>query len=303
MNALGSELTEYLAVRRALGYQLAETERQLNAFVAHLDENGIDIVTVDAAVAWATATPRGGPGFRRLTMVRGFARYLQALDPIHQVPPTGMLPARAARRVPHLYSGADIAALMAAASELDPPGWAATVHTMIGLFWATGMRPSEVLRLNIADFDLDAGSITVWHSKFNKSRLVPLHPTTSAALARYRDGVDTTTATALFVGVDGQRVRYQRLNAAFVALVDEAGIRTTDGRRPKGLYDVRHSFAVRTVTGWYRDGLDVQAMLPRLSTYMGHVEPASTYWYLSAAPELMALAADRLEANTTGASR
>ena len=299
MSALGSALAEYLAVRRALGYQLRETERQLTKFVTHLDQLGIDTVTVSVAVAWATATPRGGPGAQRLAIVRGFVRYLQALDPAHEIPPTGLLPTRTARSIPHLYSEHDIAGLMAAATELDPPTWAAAVRTMIGLLWATGMRVGEVLRLNVADFDIDASSVTVWHSKFNKSRLVPLASSTTDALCRYREG---KRSTAMFVTPKRQRVAYQPFNRAFGALLDQVAIRTTDGRRPR-VYDLRHSFAVRTLTGWYRDGLDVQAMLPHLSTYMGHVEPASTYWYLSAAPELMALAAERLDRHTEGSNQ
>lgn len=232
-------------------------------------------------------------------MVRGFARYLQAIDPAHEVPPTGLLPVRTARPVPHLYSDVDITMLMDAARVLNPASWGATVETIIGLLWATGMRIGEVLRLNTADVDPDTGVLTVWLSKFGKSRLVPLAPSTIAALNRYRDRLPATTDPAMFVTPAGRRVGYQRFNAAFGDLLDSAGITTADGRRPRA-HDLRHSFAVRTLLGWYRDGADVQALLPRLSTYLGHVEPASTYWYLSAAPELMALAAERLDHHSEG---
>jgi integrase/recombinase XerD len=297
VTALASALADYLAVRRAVGYRLEADGRQLAAFVAHLDAGGIDTVTVTTAVEWAAATPQGGNGFRRLTTIRGFARYLQALDPAHEVPPPGLLPARTTRPVPHLYSEADIAVLMAAARVLQPTSWAATLETIIGLLWTTGMRIGEVLRLNTADLDPDTGVLTVWLSKFGKSRLVPLTPSTISALSAYRERVPTTfpvTVPAMFVTPRAQRVAYPRFNLAFANLLDTTGITAAAGRRPRA-HDLRHSFAVRTLLGWYRDGADVQAMLPRLSTYLGHVEPSSTYWYLSAAPELTALAAERLE--------
>lgn len=135
MTALASALVDYLAVRRAVGYKLTADAKVLAGFVAHLDSNAIDTVTVAAAVEWATSTPRGGSGVARLTTIRGFARYLQALDPAHQVPPTRLLPRRKARPVPHLYSDADIAALMNAARALKP-SQAATFETIIGMLWS-----------------------------------------------------------------------------------------------------------------------------------------------------------------------
>jgi integrase len=234
-------------------------------------------------------------GYRRLRAIRGFARYLQALDPAHEVPPTSLLPVRTARPVPHLYSKADITTLMQAARALPAPLWGPTMETIIGLLWATGLRVGEALRLDVDDLDAERGVLTVWLSKFNKSRLVPVAPSTVAALERYRRQLPAGLATpALFIGPDCQRATYARFNRFFVRLVDATGITAGAGRRPRA-HDLRHSFAVRTLVGWYRDGADVAALLPRLSTYLGHVEPASTYWYLSAAPELMTLAALRLE--------
>ena len=303
MTALGSALADYLAVRRAVGYRLVEDGRQLKAFVAHLDARGIDTVTVAVAVDWAAATPRGGEGSRRLIAVRGFARYLQAIDPVHEVPPTRLLPARTGRPVPFLDSDEHVATMMTAARTLSPPVWGATVEVIIGLLWATGMRIGEVLRLDVDNFDPDTQVLTVRLAKFGKSRLVPITPSTTEALREYRSAVPATvTDSAVFVNPAGHRVGYPRFNLAFGSLLDGAGITTPDGRRPRA-HDFRHSFAVRTLTGWYRDDLDVHALLPRLSTYLGHVEPSSTYWYLSAAPELMALAAERLETHTNGERR
>lgn len=297
VNALSSAAADYLAVRRALGYKLIEDERLLDSFVAYLEDREITIVTVAAAVDWAVGSARSGNGVGRLTTVRGFARYLQALDPAHQVPPTGILPQRQGRLVPHLFADSEITALMDAARRLSPPLKAATVETVIGLLAVSGMRVGEILRCNTADVDWDTGVLTVWLSKFNKSRHVPVTASTLAALTRYRHQRDDHLGTAdthpLFVSPNGQRLTYHVFARAFHELADTTGITARSGRAR--IYDLRHGFAVRTVLGWYRDGADVQALLPRLSTYLGHVSPASTYWYLHAAPELMAMAAKRLD--------
>ncbi|MEO7398943.1 MAG: tyrosine-type recombinase/integrase, partial [Ilumatobacteraceae bacterium] len=251
--------------------------------------------TVSGAVVWAGTAPAASTAADRLAAIHGFARYLQALDPHHEVPPRDLLRAATTRPIPHLYSDTDITTVMAAARTLQPGVWAATMETIVGLLWAAGMRIGEVLRLNVDDLDRDSGVLTVWLSKFGKSRLVPLSPSTCAALDRYRHTIDAAVATnAMFVTADGTRAGYRKFNIDFAHLLDSTGITTAAGKRPRA-HDLRHSFAVRTLLGWYRDGADVQALLPRLSTYLGHVEPASTYWYLSAAPELMALAAERLE--------
>lgn len=297
MSALALAMGDYLGVRRALGYKLEDVGRTLGGFVAHLDALGAESVTVAMALAWATDTGTGGGVARRLGHIRGFAFYLQALDPANEVPPVGLVPGRSRRAVPHLYSDADIAALMAEARRLRPPLRAATTETVIGLLAVSGMRIGEVLALNTVDVDWDTGVLTVWLAKFNKSRHVPLTPTTADALADYRHArqrlAPEVSNPALFVTSRGRRVGYCRFRATFVGLLGAAGIASAGGH-PR-VHDFRHSFAVRTLLGWYRDGADVHALLPQLSTYLGHVNPASTYWYLSAAPELMALAAERLE--------
>lgn len=295
MSGLAAVAVDYLAVRRAVGYHLAGADRLLFGFVADLEAHGGERITVAHAVAWAAATARGGSGAERLTVVRGFARYAQAVDAANEVPPAGMIPNRTARRVPHLYSDADVNNLMAAARGLDPPLRAATTETVIGLLWVSGMRISEVLKLNVADVDMATGVATVWLSKFNKSRHVPLAASTSDALTGYLDirrrhAPDTN---ALFVTAAGNRLGYPAFNTTFHQLIDTVGVSPVSARPT--IHDFRHSFAVRTVLGWYRDDVDVQALLPRLSTYLGHVAPSSTYWYLSASPQLMAIVADRLD--------
>lgn len=296
MSALASALADYLGVRRALGYKLEGSGRTLARFVAHLDAHGVDTVTVSLALDWATEAARGGGVAARLAHIRGFARYLQALDPTHEVPPAGLVAGQRRRAVPHLYTDAETEALMAGARRLDPELRAATTEAVIGLLATTGMRVGEVLALNLGDVDWDTGVVTVWLAKFNKARHVPVAPSTLAALADYRHTrrrlAPAPSSPALFLTPRGNRLGRQSFAAAFAGLADATGLFTPTGR-PR-IHDFRHSFAVRTLLGWYQCGADVHALLPRLSTYLGHVNPAATYWYLSAAPELLALAAERV---------
>ena len=299
LSPLGVALTDYLAVRRAMGYKLESHGRVLTDFVAHLDATGASLVTTAEAAAWSTT--RGGGAGMRLRCIRGFALYLQALDPRHEVPPVGLIPITSRRATPHLYSEADIAGLMAAARQLVPSLRAAATEMVIGVLAVTGMRIGEVLALDLDDIDWDTGVITIRLAKFNKTRHVPVSPSTLAALADYRHthrptapGIDATKA--LFVSATGQRFAYSAFADAFHRLGRTTGLcaNTATGRRPR-IHDFRHGFAVATLLDWSRDGADIHALLPRLSTYLGHRDPASTYWYLSATPELMALTAARLE--------
>lgn len=289
---------DYLRVRRTLGYKLDGADETLRRFIAHVDLLDPPTVTIGACLDWVMTQGRDGRGVGaagRLTVIRCFARYLHALDPAHQVPPTRLIAQNTSRPTPRLFNETEITALMTAARQLKPVRWADTVEVVIGVLWVTGMRVGEVLRLNVGDINFDTGEATVLLAKFGKTRLVPLDPTTIAVLQAYRKRVRVTTAAApMFIGRDRQRLEYSRFKAAFNQLTETVGLTGTGGRRPR-LHDVRHSFAVRTVLGWYQTGQDVHALLPRLSTYMGHVEPASTYWYLSAAPELMAILAARID--------
>jgi integrase/recombinase XerD len=296
MSALGDVLDEYLALRRAVGFTLVWPGRILSDFVAFVDARGESTITVTAALEWAAGCSSAA---RALEAVRVFARYVEAIDPATEVPDVALLPRRTVRPTPYLYSEPEVAALMAAARALEPELWAATCETVVGLLWATGLRIGEVLRLDRSDVSLEEGLVTVWHSKFKKSRHVALAPSAAEALARY-DGLRNQriacgNTEAFFVTKTGRRLNYPSIYNEFVALLRQVGIPAQAGRPRPRLHDLRHSFAVRTLLGWYRSGEDVGALLPRLSTYLGHIEPATTYWYLSAAPELMALAAERLE--------
>jgi integrase len=198
-----------------------------------------------------------------------------------------------------LYSESDIAKLMQAARLLRPPLRAATYETLIGVLACTGLRVSEAIRLDCGDVDCENGVLIIRASKFGKSRAVALHPSTMAALQRYqrlRNEVERQTLTpSLFVNTRHARLCYRTVNHTYVGLMNQAEI-TPPAAGHVRLHDLRHTFVVRTVLEWHRAGVDVQAKLPVLSTYVGHVDPKSTYWYLSAAPELLALAASRVEA-------
>ena len=300
MSELRASLDEYLRLRRSLGYKLERSGRVLADFVDFLDGTGATHISVEAAVAWAIQAPGAQSSWRagRLGMARCFARYLQAIDPRHEVPPTGLIPRRQGRPTPYLFSEADIAAVMAAARRLRAPLRRSTIETLIGTLAVTGLRVGEAIRLDRGDLEIDAGVLVVRNSKGGKSRHVPLAPSTLAALAAYRAHRDQLfpDAHSFFVSTTGTRLRPGNLATVFTELASQAGLEPRAGGRRPRLGGLRHSFAVRTLLGFYTSGADVAAMLPVLSTYMGHVSPVSTYWYLSAAPELLAAAAQRVEA-------
>jgi integrase/recombinase XerD len=301
VSALAERLADYLALRRAVGFKLERQGRLLPQFVAYLDEIGAETITVESALAWAVNPGASQPGRvrERVSMVRSFARYLQAFDPAAQVPPTNLVAAQR-RPVPYLFTEAEIAALLgAAAATLRSPLRAATYRTLIGLLAVTGMRGCEARGLDRDDVDLDAGLLTIRQTKFNQSRQLPLHASTVAALRGYthvRDALCPDPKTpAFFLSLAGTRLVRSNMSTTFRALVGHVGLKPRDGSGPPRLHALRHTFAVSTLLAWYRDGQNVAARIPLLSAYLGHAKPASTYWYLQAAPELLAAAAARLE--------
>lgn len=303
MSDLRRVLEDYLSTREALGYQVGEPGHLLGQFLDHLETSGLDTITTEAAVAWATQphTAISAWQARRFGLVRGFATYLNTIDPDSEIPAAGLVAGRNRRAVPYLYSDAEIAALMAAASQLGSPVRAATYRTLVGLLAVTGLRIGEVIALDRGDVDIAQGQLTVRRGKFGKSRQIPLHATTVNALDEYamrRDQLLPCPASlAFFVSTTGTRLFYSSFHRSFSDLITRAGLQPRSASCRPRPHDLRHSFAVRTLLGWYRDDLDAAARLPLLSTWLGHVHPASTYWYLSGAPELFALVADRLEAS------
>jgi integrase len=301
MTTVRGRAEEYLAMRRALGFQLTSFEQKLLSFVGYLEDHDVDVVTVDAALAWATATPRSTDEVhwsRRLMVVRVFARHLAVLDPRTQIPSPDLLPHHYRRVTPYLFSDAEVERLMDAAESLRPTLRGLTWRTLIGLLAVTGLRVGEACGLDRADVDLDDLVLMVRNTKFGKHRLVPIHLSTAEALrgyARARDRQFPPPAPAWFLNSRGSRLDKANLSHTFGRLLDVAGIAAPPRSRRPRLHDLRHGFCTTTMWEWYRDGVDVAARMPRLTTYMGHVDPKSTYWYLTGAPELLALAADRLE--------
>jgi integrase len=301
MTDLFDHLDDYLYLRRSLGHQLADAGRLLPWFVAYLDEIGAPAITVDNALAWVTQ-PEGDPSssvwMRRMTAVRGFARHMSGIDPANQIPPLGLVTFKQRWRQPFVYSDADVVALMGEARRCVPsPLRAATFSTMIGLLAATGMRVGEVIGLGNTDIDWADDVITVRNTKFDKDRLVPVDRTTSDALDDYvqiRDWHVRTPTTVFFVSRNNTPVIYSDFSEQFRNFVRSSGV-GADSPYPPRIHDLRHSFAVNTLVRWHRQGEDVGRLLPRLSTYLGHLTPGHTYWYLSASPELLSLAAARLE--------
>jgi integrase/recombinase XerD len=287
---------DYVTLRRALGYQLRGYERYLADLIADVEHGNAETLTIDAAVAWAIKPTDVLPiqWKTRLGIARGFARYLQTLDAATEVPPSNLLAFRRSRPAPYLYSPEEIQALLNATDVLTPLP-TATYRTLLGLLAVTGIRVGEAIGLDRCDVELGECRLVIRDGKGGGRRL-PLHASTAAALERYarvRDQLcPSPRVPAFFVSTAGTRLIYECFRRTFAKLRSTAGL---DNRRPfPRAHDLRHGFAVQTLLDWHRADLDVAARLPLLGAWMGHRHPASTYYYLQAAPELLALAAQRL---------
>ena len=307
MTVLEDQLAGYLAVRRALGYKLARAEKLLALFLVWLKERGEQTITTELAVLWATLPPATDSNWhaQRLSVVRGFAAHLHALDPAHEVPPPDLLPQRPRRAVPYLYTDAEVLALMDATRVIPTPHRAATLRTMIGLLAVTGMRIGEAIRLDFGDIDQVRGLLRIRDTKFGKSRELAVDATTIRALREYLRRRDRPVAieptAAVFTSAAGTRLVYCNVHLAFKRTVAHAGLWPRSAAARPRPHDLRHTFAVNTLLEAYRAGADIPARLALLCTYLGHVNPGSTYWYLQAAPELLAIAAEHLERFEDGA--
>ncbi len=302
MTDLRATLTDYLALRRSLGYRLVVAERLLGQFVSFLEENDAHTITTALAIRWATLPAGASPGWltQRLSAVRLFASFVASVDPAMEVPPAGCLPGRPSRATPYLYSDEEVEAIMAAAQRMRDPLLAHTYEALIGLLSVSGVRIGEALALRRGDILFDEACIQVIDGKFGKSREVPLAASSVAALRRFATVRDklcpTPSVDAFFCSTVGKRLVYARVQQTFRHLCNEAGVVTSSASCRPRMHDLRHRFAVATLVAWQEAGADVGALLPLLSTVMGHVNPASTYWYLTTTPELMAPVVARLEA-------
>jgi len=299
MSRLQEHVDDYLRLRRALGFKLKHDGQVLPQLVVHLEAAGAATITSELAIAWAQLSTGVQPlrWAHRLTAARGFARYMTAIDPATEVPPRDVFGARQRRPSPYLWSEEEICRLLAAARALRPPLRAASYEALFGLLAVSGMRVGEALALRREDVDLAAGVITIPEAKFARPRLVPLHPSATEQLGCYAARRDRLCprprATTFLLSCVGTALGYSSVHRTFVKLTGSIGLRTA-AVHPRA-HDLRHSFAVKTLIRWQRSGTDVSARMPALSDYLGHVNPAGTFWYLSAAPELMQLAAQRLD--------
>jgi integrase/recombinase XerD len=293
---------EYLAIRGALGFKLTRQGALLLKFAEHLDTAGVEVLTTRIAYSWAREADQASVLWQsqRLSVVRGFAGHLRGIDPRTEVPPLDLIPARFGRAIPYLYSEAEIERLMRAAGALTPPLRAGTYRTLIGLLAVTGMRVGEALGLDREDVEEQHESILIRHGKGGKPRRIPVRASTIAALGDYaslrdRHHPHPRSPDSFFLTGRGTRPKYDTVWQSFDQLRPRASLDYPPGSPPPRLHDLRHTFVLRTLLGWYRADADVEAQLPLLSAYLGHVDPASTYWYFQAEPQLLSLAADRLE--------
>lgn len=295
---------DYLALRRAFGFQLSIAGQQLGDFARFADSTaGGKPLTLELALRWAQSSSTGKQtsAARRLLILRPFARYLRTIEPATEIPPNRILGPAQYRHVPHIYTDQEIRDLLDAASELRPPGGlrARSVRTYLSLMLCTGMRPQEPLRLTRADVDFQSHTITVRQTKFSKSRIVALHPTATKALQKYAHARDRSVrypqSAAFFLCDNGSAFTHKKAIWAFRYLRGQLAWMSQSGRRAPRLYDLRHTFVCRRLFAWHRTGIDVHVALPSLSTYLGHVKVTDTYWYVTGIPELMNTVSARFE--------
>lgn len=311
MSSLSGELDRYLTVRRSLGYDLGTAARVLRKFVAFAEQQSADHVSTNLFLKWQETFGHAGrqTWAARLGMVRLFAQWLNGLDAAHEVPPLGLIPARYRRSRPYIYSGEEIRSIVAAAAELPSTNGlrALSYSTLFGLIAVTGLRISEAIALDDGDVDFEAGALTIRRGKLGKARMVPVESSTLEHLAAYvreRDRLLGSKPQSFFVTDRGTRPDDCITRYNFAVVCQQIGLRTQQryqrhGRGPR-IHDLRHTFAARTMVGWYRAGKDPAQEMIKLSTYLGHSNPAHTYWYIEAVPELLELAAQRVPVASAG---
>ena len=304
MKSLRQHLTEYVAARRALGARLEEPAQTLRQFVGFLARKQTRFITVPLTLEWSQQSKgvQRATWARKLSMVRQFARWMSVIEPRHQVPPRRLLDVRHRRGKPHIFSDEEIGGLMIEAAKLKSSKGMKPLNlrTVIGLLAATGLRPGEATALETVDVDLQVAVLSVRESKFGKSRQVPIHPSTVAALkhyARQRDQIiRNPVGPRFFLSDSDTALNLRTVQKWFREISKACGLRKgTDGHRcgrgPR-LQDLRHTFATKRLVEWYRTGCDVAVQMPKLATYLGHSSVVCTYWYIEAIPELLELATE-----------
>jgi integrase len=308
--SLQARVEQYLGERRRLGFKLDNMEHRLASFARHVSSVGHHgPLTVDLMAEWARQAKAGRGDratlARRLKMLRPFTAWLRQFDPATAVPDEAVFGRVPGRMTPHVYREPEIVELLAAARQLGPNGGLrpAVMETLFGFIACTGLRISEALGLLDADVDLCAGVLTIRQSKFGKTRLVPLHPSAVEVLTRYRAQrarhVHTTPELPFFVAsrgkLLGQPLGDRQVHRVFDELRRQLGWVDRGSHGTPRIHDLRHAFAVRRLVLWHEQGEDINQRMLALSTYLGHVKVSSTYWYLTAVPELMGLLGQAFE--------
>ena len=307
MNTLRQAVHEYLSMRRSLGFKLREAGKALLDFVTFMERHRATYITQALALTWAKQPKnvQAANWARRLSFVRGFARYRSSSDPRTQTPSPGLLPFRPKRARPYLYSDEEIKSLLRAARDMPYRYQSGALlpwvyYCLFGLLSVSGLRLGEARNLKLQDVDLDNAVLTVRGAKFGKTRWVPLHASTCKVLADYMDRrqrhwAERTVSPYLFVSSWGNRLDGGQIHRAFYVLSRQIGLRGASDSHGPRLHDLRHRFATKTLVNWYRSGQDPERRLPLLSAYLGHVHVTDTQWYLEGSPELMREAMRRLE--------
>jgi len=286
----------YLGLRRSTGFRMKVQEYLLHNFASFAAERGETYIRTRTAVEWAAQAPSEGQRANRLGMLRVFARFARAEDAGHEVPADRVFSARRVRYRPFILSPDQLHELLTCASKLPPTGsirpW--TFTTLFSLLAVTGLRISEALNLRLHDITEDG--LVIRETKFQKSRLVPLHPTTTVGLKRYLDRRGAAKDDHLFVSLRGHGMRPSGVVTVFLRIVRAMGIHPGPGKPGPRIHDLRHGFAVRVLESCSGDRTVVDANMLALMTYMGHGQIDSTYWYLHATPHMLAQVAERSEA-------
>lgn len=300
---LSRDLERYIDGRRALGFKLRSQSVQLKSFVVFAEEHGDRYIKSARVLAWASRAPSREHRRNRLLMVRRFALAICAENARHQVPEAealGRVTTR--RRSPYIYAPDEIAHLLGAAAALEPTASFRPIMytTLIGLIAATGLRIAEALALHIDDVTADG--LVIRETKFQKSRLLPLHETVHQALDKYMTarGDVVLGDSTLFVAGAGRPLPYTSVRYVFLTLLDRTGLRGTHAGRDPRIHDLRHTFAVRSLEQCGHDRIAVARHIVALSTYLGHAHVTDTYWYLQATPVLMKQIAEAGEALLAG---
>lgn len=307
MSSIYQGLTEYVDMKRAMGFSFQYQEAHLKSFGIFLKEKNKKYVTKELATEWALGADKKPTWWhaKKLSELRAFAVYWKTMEPKTELWPEKLWPMRYQRKNPYIYSDEQIRLIMKSCRNLNPQDSLRplTFETLFGLIASCGLRLSEAIGLKKADVDLKNGVLSVQKTKFYKPRIVPLHETTLQMMVRYAEARDNFCRDFLsghqqcemfFISNDDKAITTGVAEWTFDKIALSCGVRTEPRRGPR-LHDLRHTFVVRSLEDWYRQGKDIEVLLPILSTYLGHVQPSSTYWYISITPELMGLASEKLD--------